>query len=243
MPVKRNIKFNRSEILSSKLLCQPSRVNIINFSITCKQQKPILTPHARSTNTLRVVLFCTFVLLAIYLVGITNSSAVTVLAQMHNMTIPTSNPNSSVYSKKTTFSAIGQISSLIITVPKNDFNIAHAFNVILTGDWNLSVIKGKITNFVVTFLASPMDGTKSHMHQISNFKSTNKEPIELSTNGTSLINGTADIKINGQVIWKDAQISVMITNSRTFMLDPDDRDTDNHFGHQSVYGIVTRLIT
>ena len=87
-----------------------------------------------------------------------------------------------------------------------------------------------------------MDGTKPHMHQISNFKSTNKEPIELSTNGTSLINGTADIKINGQVIWKDAQISVMITNGRTFMLDPNDRDTDNHFGDQSVYGIVTRLI-
>jgi hypothetical protein len=242
MPVKRNVKFNRSEILSNKLLCQPSRVNIVNFSITCKQQKPILTPQARSTDTLRVVLFCTFVLLAIYFVGITNSSAEIVLAQMHNMTIPTSGPNSSVFPNKTTFSAIGQISSLIITVPKNDFNIAHAFNVILTGDWNLSVIKGKITNFVVTFLASPMDGTKPHMHQISNFKSTNKEPIELTSNGTSLINGTADIKINGQVIWKDAHISVIITNSRTFMLDPNDGDTDNHFGDQSVYGIVTRLI-
>ena len=204
--------------------------------------KPILTPQERVANTLRVLLFHTLVILAIYFVGLTNSSTVIVLGQMHNMTIPTSDPNSSVFPKKTTFSAIGQISSLIITVPKNDFNIAHAFNVILTGDWNLSVIKGKITNFVVTFLASPMDGTKPHMHQISNFKSTNKEPIELSTNGTSLINGTADIKINGQVIWKDAQVSVMITNGRTFMLDPNDRDTDNHFGDQSVYGIVTRLI-
>jgi hypothetical protein len=205
-------------------------------------QKPILTPQATLTDTLRVVLFCTFVLLAIYFVGITNSSAEIVLAQMHNMTIPTSDPNSSVFPNKTTFSAIGQISSLIITVPKNDFNIAHAFNVILTGDWNLSVVKGKITNFEVNFLASPMDGTKPHMHQISNFKSMNKKPIELTSNGTSIVNGTADIKINGQVVWKDAQISVMINNSRTFMLDPDDRDTDNHFGHQSVYGIVTRLI-
>jgi hypothetical protein len=189
------------------------------------------------------VIFYTSVLLAIFFVVVTNSSAVIVLAQMHNMTIQTSDPNSSVFAKKTTFSAIGQISSLIITVPRNDFNIAHAFNVILTGDWNLSVVKGKITNFEVNFLASPMDGTKPHMHQISNFKSMNKKPNELTSNGTSLINGTADIKINGQVVWKDAQISVMIANSRTFMLDPDDRDTDNHFGHQSVYGIVTRLIT
>ena len=69
-----------------------------------------------------------------------------------------------------------------------------------------------------------------------------EKPIELIGNGTSLINGTADIKINGQTIWKDAHISVMIANSRTFILDPNDRDTDNHFGDQSVYGIVTRLI-
>ncbi len=205
--------------------------------------KPILTPQARLSNTLRVLLFYTFALLAIFFVRITNSSAVIVLAQMHNMTIPTSDPNSSVFTKKNTFSAIGQISSLIITVPKNDFDIAHAFNVILTGDWNLSVIKGKITNFEVNFLASPMDGTKPHMHQILNFKSTNKEPIELTSNGTSLINGTADIKINGQVVWEDAHISVMIVNNRTFMLDPNDADTDNHFGDQSVYGIVTRLIS
>jgi hypothetical protein len=165
-----------------------------------------------------------------------------VLAQMHNMSIPTSDPNSSVSVKKTTFSAIGQISSLIITVPRNDFNIAHAFNVILTGDWNLSVVKGKITNFVVNFLASPMDGTKPHMHQISNFKSTIKKPIELTGNGSLLVNGTADIKINGQVVWKDAHISVTIANSNAFILDPDDGDTDNHFGDQSVYGIVARLI-
>ena len=131
--------------------------------------KPILTPQKRAANTLRVVLFCTFVLLATYFVGITNYSAEIVLAQMHNMTIPPSDPNSSVFPNKTTFSAIGQISSLIITVPRNDFNIAHAFNVILTGDWNLSVIKGKITNFEVNFLASPMDGTKPCIkYRISN---------------------------------------------------------------------------
>ena len=188
------------------------------------------------------MLFYTFVLLAIFFVGMTNSSAVIVLAQMHNMTSPISDSNSSVFPKKTTFSAIGQISSLVITVPENDFNIAHAFSVILTGDWNLSVIKGKITNFVANFLASPMDGTKPHMHQISNLKSTNKEPIELTSYGTSLINGTADIKINGQVVWKGAHISVMIVNGSTFILDPNDGETDNHFGRQSVYGIVTRLI-
>ena len=156
--------------------------------------------------------------------------------------MPSSKPDSFTVDKKTTFSAIGQISSLIITIPENDFNIAHAFNVILTGDWNLSIMKGKITNFVANFLASPMDGTKPHMHQISNFKSTNKKPIELTSNNSSSINGTADIKINGQVVWKNAHISISIINSNTFIIDPDDTDTNNHFGKQSVYGIVTRII-
>jgi len=128
------------------------------------------------------------------------------------------------------------MSSLIITVPKNDFNIADTFN------WNLSVLKGKIANFVVNFLASPMDGTKPHMHQISNFKSTNKKAIELSSNNSLLINGTAEVKINGQIVWKAAHLSIKILNGSTFKIDPHDQETDNHFGEQSVYGIVTRLI-
>lgn len=81
---------------------------------------------------------------------------------------------STVEGTRTTFSAIGQISSLVITVPDHGFNISSAFKVILTGDWNLSVMKGKITNFAIDFLASPMDGTRPDMHQISNFKSTDK---------------------------------------------------------------------
>ena len=105
--------------------------------------------------------------MVVLFVGATGWSVGSVFAQMHNMTMPSSNPDLSADHKMTTFSAIGQISSLIITVPEDDFNIADAFNVILTGDWNLSVIKGKITNFAANFLASPMDGTKPHMHQYS----------------------------------------------------------------------------
>ena len=85
--------------------------------------------------------------MVVLFVGVTGWSVGSVFAQMHNMTMPSSNPDLSADHKMTTFSAIGQISSLIITVPEDDFNIADAFNVILTGDWNLSVIKGKITNF------------------------------------------------------------------------------------------------
>ncbi|MGZ5486733.1 MAG: hypothetical protein ACXWFB_12645 [Nitrososphaeraceae archaeon] len=86
--------------------------------------------------------------------------------------------DNSVYAQDT-FSAIGQISSLVITVPESNFNITNVFKVILTGEWTLSVNKGNVTNFSTNFLASPMDGSKSHIHQITNFSSNKDEVIQL----------------------------------------------------------------
>jgi hypothetical protein len=71
-------------------------------------------------------------------------------------------------------SAIGTISSLVITVPETEFNITNAFKVILTGEWNLSVVNVTMTNFAVNFLASPMDGRELEL--ISNVsRSMNKK--------------------------------------------------------------------
>ena len=57
----------------------------------------------------------------------------------------------SVNSTSNTFSVIGTISSLVITVPQHEFNITNAFKVILTGDWNLNVLNGTVTNFETNF--------------------------------------------------------------------------------------------
>jgi len=156
----------------------------------------------------------------------------------------------SVNNTSSTFSAIGTISSLVITVPKHEFNITNAFKVIVTGDWILNVHNGTVTNFETNFLASPMDGSIGHIHQITNF-SANKDDVGiiiqpmpmLDNNSNSLsINGTADIKINGITIWKDADLSITISKGSTITIDPNDKDTGNHFGNQQVYGIVNRLI-
>src|SRR5919108_2125847 len=111
----------------------------------------------------------------------------------------------------TTFSAIGQISSLVITVPESNFNITDAFKVILTGEWNLNVNNGNITEFAVNFLASPMDGSKPHIHQITAFRpydNNSGEPIALTKDYSLSVNGTADIKINGVPVWEDADVSI-----------------------------------
>ena len=153
----------------------------------------------------------------------------------------------SVNSTSRTFSVIGTISSLIITVPQHEFNITNVFKVILTGDWVLNVHNGTVTNFEANFLASPMDGSMGHIHQITNFreKEDDRDDRILSTsdNNNSLsIDGTADIKINSITIWNNAKVSITISKGNTITIDPDDKDTENHFGNQQVYGIVNRLI-
>jgi hypothetical protein len=159
------------------------------------------------------------------------------------------NNSSSNSNRSTTFSAIGTISSLVITVPEDEFNITNVFKVILTGDWILNVHNGTVTNFEANFLASPMDGSMGHIHQITNFSANEDDGgvIILSTsdnnsNNSLSINGTADIKINGITIWNDAEVSITISKGNTITIDPDDKDTGNHFGNQQVYGIVNRLI-
>jgi hypothetical protein len=73
----------------------------------------------------------------------------------------------------TTFSARGLVSSLVITVPESHFNITNAFKVILTGGWNLTVYNGDVTDLAIKFIASPMDGSRPHVHQITDFRPYN----------------------------------------------------------------------
>jgi hypothetical protein len=185
-----------------------------------------------------LVLICLFVLLSMnILIGLGNHNEDFFL-QWFIQTDGTESP-----AIRDSFSAIGTISSLVITVSESEFNITNAFKVILTGEWNLSVRNGTITNFEVDFLASPMDGRTPHIHQITNFRPyDNEDPIRLTEDKSVRVDGISDVKINGMVVWEDAKISISISKGNIFSSDPDDVDTENHFGDQSVYGIVTRLI-
>jgi hypothetical protein len=211
-----------------------------------------------TTSKKLVLLSLSIILTAVSIIssnsGGYESSSFTVFAQiekdtnqkmlLHSQSI--ANNNSSINANNTTtFSSIGTISSLVITVPENEFNITNAFKVILTGDWILNVHNGIVTNFEANFLASPMDGSRGHIHQITNFSTNENEMIQLTPYNNSLsinINGTADIKINGITIWNDVDLSIIMSNGSTITIDPNDKQTDNHFGDQQVYGIVNRLI-
>jgi len=226
-----------------KAMTISSFLKIINLPITLKKQL--------------VLLSLSIILTAVSIISSNDvgyeSSSFTVFAQIdkdsnqkmlsHSQYI--ANSNSSIDANSTiTFSSIGTISSLVITVPENEFNITNAFNVILTGDWVLNVHNGTVTNFEANFLASPMDGSMGHIHQITNFSANENEMIQLTpdNNNSLSINGTADIKINGKTIWNNVDLSIIMSKGSTITIDPNDKQTDNHFGDQQVYGIVNRLI-
>jgi hypothetical protein len=201
-------------------------------------KKPLIEGRKDKFNTLALFMKFIFCVLAVSLVASLNSyfgiSYYSVNGQTGHEDIK----------KNDSFSAIGQIASLVITVPESDFNITDAFKVILTGEWNLSVRNGTVTNFNVDFAASPMDGRRPHIHQITDFNPyDNEQPIVLPEEESVMINGTADIKINGMVAWDRADISISISKGNTFHIDPDDEDTEGHFGDQQVHGIVTRMIS
>ena len=227
-----------------KAMTSSSSLKIIKLSTTSKKQLVLLS--------LSIIVTAVSIISSNGGSGGYESSSFTVFAQiekdtnqkmlLHSQSMANSN-NSINANITTTFSSIGTISSLVITVPENEFNITNAFSVILTGDWVLNVHNGTVTNFEANFLASPMDGSRGHIHQITNFSANENEMIQLAPDDNSLsINGTADIKINGLTIWNDVDLSIIISKGSTITIDPNDKQTDNHFGDQQVYGIVNRLI-
>jgi hypothetical protein len=149
-------------------------------------------------------------------------------------------------------SAIGTIDSLIITVPQNGFNITNAFKVVLTGGWSLSIKEGNVTYFDASFLATPMDGTKPHIHQLTNFKADGQtndamNGVQLKRDGDYnhdglTVNGTVDVKINGEAIWDDVDSSISIKEDKVMSIYLDDEQTDLHFGKQQVFGIVRDIV-
>jgi hypothetical protein len=164
--------------------------------------------------------------------------AKTALAQTTTPTTPKSTTSS--------FSMNGAISSLVLGMsPKSktvDMTTVDKF--ILSGDWSMSVDKGKLANFVANFYTGPVNGGNSnHTHQITNFRINNNAPIQLSPDKSVSISGISDVGTNGKKAWNNVHTTIVISNGRTITISLADKDTQSHFMGQQIYGIVKRLTT
>ena len=146
-----------------------------------------------------------------------------------------------------TFTMNGAISSLVLGMsPKTktvDMTTVQKF--ILSGDWNMSVDKGKLASFAANFYTGPANGgTSNHTHQISNFRVDNNSApiiIQLSPSKSLSISGVSDVGTNGEKAWNNVHTTIVISNGRTIAISLADKDTQAHFMGQQIYGIVKRL--
>lgn len=140
-----------------------------------------------------------------------------------------------------TFLASGTISSLNF-LNNNSTNIATSSKVILSGNWNINTNNGTIVYFDADFIAAPSDGSTSHTHQLVNLKGNDTSKAMLLADGSTHINGTVDVKINGITYWRDVHTQIIIAKGSTLSIILDDNQTMHHFMKQPIYGLVNRLM-
>ena len=148
-----------------------------------------------------------------------------------------------------TFSASGDISSLIFVTQKpinatiNPSSLSDATKFVLSGDWNLTVNAGKVTDFTAKFIKVLNDGSKWHTHDIINFKPSdiNNTIVQLSPDKSASIQGTVDIKLNNTSAWNNVKTNILISKGKVITINLDNNATSNHFQGQPIYGVVESI--
>lgn len=199
----------------------------------------------------RILSVFAILLLGLSLIFGTTDFMVSVYAQVNNP--PMSNlSNTSVSNKGSskidTFTSSGKISSLVFVHEKlakeNKSNIASNFTnatkFVLSGNWDLKVDKGKVTDFTANFVKVLANGSRWHTHEISNFNSNNTG-IELKPDKMTSFSGTVDVKLNNTTPWNGTNVNVMLSKGKTIQIVLDNNATGNHFQGQPIYGTVDSI--
>jgi len=145
-----------------------------------------------------------------------------------------------VFAANDTFSADGQISSLVLGMPPSTHtvNMSSVEKFILSGNWKLVTDKGKIANFTSEFYTGPINGANNHTHLLTNLRIPVDKPVQLGAEGSTKISRLLDIKTNGKSAWNDVLTTISISNGRTISISLADNGTQRHFMGQPIYGIV-----
>lgn len=148
-----------------------------------------------------------------------------------------------IFAANDTFSADGQIGSLVLGVPPstNTVNMSSVDKFVLSGYWKLVTENGKIVDFTSEFYTGHVNGANNHTHQITNLRVQDDKPLQLNADGSTQILGLTDVKTNGKKAWNDVPTTISISKGRTISIDIADNETQRHFMDQPVYGIVKDL--
>jgi hypothetical protein len=144
-----------------------------------------------------------------------------------------------------TFEMNGQISSLVLGMPPNTktVDITTVPKFILSGDWDMNVDNGNLTDFRASFYTGPVNGAENHTHQLGNFTVNENTHIQLSPDKSISLSGILDVGTNRNKAWDNVNATVDVSKGRSITISLADEDTERHFMEQQIYGIVKGLIT
>ena len=107
------------------------------------------------------------------------------------------------------------------------------------GDWEMDANQGNVTNFRANFTMIPLDASQSQAIEISSFN-TGGATFQVDPTGTSTINGTANVAVNGTVQWPGVDTTITIDKARILTVQPGE-EAQQQFQGQPIYGIVMSL--
>ena len=142
-----------------------------------------------------------------------------------------------------TFEMDGQISSLVLGMPPNTKNVDMTTvpKFILSGDWDMNVENGNLTDFRANFYTGPVNGAENHTHQLGNFTIDENTPIQLSPDKSISLSGILDVGTNDNSAWDNVNATVDVSKGRSITISLADEDTERHFMGQQIFGIVKGL--
>ncbi|MEP0825880.1 MAG: hypothetical protein HRF40_10370 [Nitrososphaera sp.] len=111
---------------------------------------------------------------------------------------------------------------------------------LLGGAWNINVESGNVTDFRANFTMVRTDATDHHNMLFTNFRTGNATDFVLDPAGKTTINGTADVAVNGTVVWPGIDTTLTIEKARVITIQPEEQEVRQHFQDQPIYGIVLR---
>lgn len=199
--------------------------------------------------------FVVYILLSISFVIISSSVPIAEVkaqtAQL-NTTVQGNIPNSA--DETSSFSSKGTISTLWYIVVNNTLvdpegqtvsssnitkGLEAAAKSIGDGNWSIDVDQGRVKQFDVKIDVINADGTLYHTHTLNNFTSNEESQVSLSAdNTTTAIKGKVDVGINGETAWKQVDTTIILSKNKAITIVLDDKQTDNHFRQQPIYGTV-----
>lgn len=125
---------------------------------------------------------------------------------------------------------------------------------IATGNWTIGVNNGAAALVTANMTWYNDNGTASHTHEILNFRpggvgalleQSQQQPIitvQPEDKSVSL-RGIVDVGTNHRIVWNDVQSTIDIKKGgKILAISLNDTQTNNHFGGQTMFGIVTSFI-